>query len=74
MRACRATHFKRMICDAYMIIRTHKVCLSTSSVDLNKRCDGSFDCKDKSDEKECQTIDLGEAYLKIFPPLQGIGF
>ena len=42
---------------------------SPSCIDWDKVCDGKMDCKDKSDELECQSISFDPTYLKICPHL-----
>ena len=37
-------------------------------VDLNLRCDGTFDCNDSSHEFECALLEENKAYKKTFPP------
>ena len=35
---------------------------------MEKRCDGNSNCKDESDEKECEKIKSFEGYNKLFVP------
>ncbi len=37
------------------------------SVNLEQRCDGNMDCEDKSDEVDCNQIQLDSAYLSNIP-------
>ena len=43
-------------------------CDDGQCVQMKQRCDQVPDCEDRSDEKDCQMIELNEGYNKVVPP------
>ena len=46
-------------------------CNTSECVALTKRCDEVLDCKDESDEDNCEVVDIDlSKYHKEYPPMQ----
>lgn len=48
------------------------VCDDGSCISMTRRCDLVSDCKDWSDERTCDLVDLPPGHINILPPIQDI--
>ena len=44
-------------------------CWNGDCIRMEERCDNAFDCRDKSDESDCQLLVLDESYKSSVPPV-----
>ena len=44
-------------------------CWTGDCIRMEERCDNAFDCRDKSDESDCQLLVLDESYKSSVPPV-----
>ena len=66
--ACMVEEQEKLLTISHCKFGTQFTCTSGTCVELSRRCDEVFDCDDRSDETECNQVDLPLSYRKNYPP------